>query len=278
VKSSVHVAHGLALALVVGCGGPPPAQPARQEVVVAGEDQVPEEDAPETSDSSAPAPARTGGDVEACVRGLRDGEGVSNAEGRTFYDAGLSAERANDLMTARRSYYELIQKHPRSGLIPLAYLAFGEVFFAEAKSDPSKYPLSEQAYMEVARYPPPDNTAYAYAWLRIGDVHTATADAMRALSDYKKAVEAAKQFPNLPCSQVIGDGAKEKLAKAFADSGDPGKAYVFFKAIVGDEGAKKMMEQLVAVYRDQKKPTEACSAVRSTPSLADLVPEFCKKP
>lgn len=262
----------------MGCGGPPAAQPARQEVVVANEDQVPEEDGPETSDSSPSFPARTGDDVEACVRGLRDGEGVSSAEGRTFYDAGLSAERASDLTTARKSYYELIQKHPRSGLIPLAYLAFGEIFFAEAKTDPSKYPLSEQAYMEVAKYPAPDNTAYGYAWLRLGDVHTATPDAMRALSDYKKAIEAAKQFPNLPCSQVIGDSAKEKLATAFAESGDPSKAYVFFKAIVGEEGAKKMMDQLVGVYREQKKFAEACSAVRSTPSLADLVREYCKKP
>jgi tetratricopeptide (TPR) repeat protein len=274
VKPFVHVALALTF---VGCGGPPPAQPARQEVVVPEETAPPEEDGPGSPDTSTPSPSRSGGDLDACVRGLRDGEGVSNTEGRSFYDGGLAAERAGDLMTARKSYFELIQKHPKSGLMPLAYLAFGEIFRAEAQSDPSKLALAQAAYAEVTKYPPPDNTAYAYAWLRSGDVQEKT-DGAAALNAYKKAIEAGQLFPNLPCGQVIAGEAKGKLAGVYSEFGQPNKAYLFFKTIAGEAGAANMMSQLLATYSRQKKSQEACEAARSAPNLSDLVNEYCKKP
>lgn len=274
VKPFVHVA---LVAFVVGCGGPPPAQPARQEVVVSEETAPAEEDDPGSPDTSSPSPSRSGGDLEACVRALRDGEGIANTDGKSAYDAGLAAERAGDLMTARKSFFELVQKYPKSGLIPLAYLAFGEIFRAEAEADPSKLALAEQAYREVTKYPPPDNTAYAYAWLRTGDVQ-AKSDGAGALNDYKKAIEASQQFPNLPCGQVIAGEAKGKLAGVYSEYGQPSKAYLFFKVIAGEDGATHMMTELLATYARQKKPQEACEAVRSAPKLSDLVGEYCKKP
>ena len=87
-----------------------------------------------------------------------------------FYYAGLEQERAGNLTSARRCYYELIKRSPQSKLIPLAYFAFGEMFNTEGMSDPSKNDLAVQAYTEVLKYPPPSNTVYDDAKTRIAEV------------------------------------------------------------------------------------------------------------
>jgi tetratricopeptide (TPR) repeat protein len=87
-----------------------------------------------------------------------------------YYYRGLESEMRGDLRRARSSYYDLIKNRPNSKLVPLAYFAFGEMFFAEGISDPSKYDLAEQAYKEVLKYPPPANFIYAEAKQRLDEI------------------------------------------------------------------------------------------------------------
>jgi tetratricopeptide (TPR) repeat protein len=87
-----------------------------------------------------------------------------------WYYAGLEHDLAGDPRNARRAYYQLIKSSPQSRLIPLAYFAFGEMFFTEAASDPSKDQLALQAYAEVLKYPPPGNVVYADAQRRVSEV------------------------------------------------------------------------------------------------------------
>lgn len=70
-----------------------------------------------------------------------------------LYFSGLESEIQGDTKNARYSYYELIKRRPNSEYVPYAYFAFGELFFEEAKTDPSKNALAEQAYREVLKYP-----------------------------------------------------------------------------------------------------------------------------
>lgn len=86
------------------------------------------------------------------------------------YYAGLEHELGGDLRNARRAYYELIKTSPQSKLVPLAYFAFGEMFFNEAATDPSKDQLALKAYAEVLKYPPPNNVVYADAQRRVSEV------------------------------------------------------------------------------------------------------------
>ena len=72
-----------------------------------------------------------------------------------YYYLGLEYELAGDMNNARRTYYELIKNAPSSKYVPYAYFAFGELFFHEAKMDPSKWDLAKQAYMEVMKFPSP---------------------------------------------------------------------------------------------------------------------------
>jgi TolA-binding protein len=87
-----------------------------------------------------------------------------------YYYVGLEHELAGNASSARRSYYELIRRFPSSRLIPFAYFAFGELFFAEADADPSKDQLAEQAYREVLKYPPAQNALYTEAQRRLAEI------------------------------------------------------------------------------------------------------------
>jgi TolA-binding protein len=272
----------LGLVALVGCGsGAPASQPAAAPEVVVPEQTDTDEPDPENGSAETPAPrAASGDDVESCARGLRDGEGVRNRDGESVYGTALSAERAGDMTQARKSYFELVQNSPRSGFMPLAYLAFGELFRKEAESDPSKLMLAQQSYQEVIKYPPPDNTSYAYAMLRLGDVQVKGDDKQNALNSYKKAIEAGAQYAQLPCAVAVASAAKKKMVVVYADVGAPNKAYVFFKTIAGEKDALEMVADLAEVYRDLKKPKDGCEATRSASSsrLSQLQQELCGKP
>jgi TolA-binding protein len=103
-----------------------------------------------------------------------------------FYFMGLEYELAGDLMNARKSYYELIKRSPSSKYIPHAYFAFGEMFFEEAKADPSKLDLASQAFMEVLKYPAPANGLFPDALLRLGQIADQKGDAARAANYYAR--------------------------------------------------------------------------------------------
>ncbi len=88
-----------------------------------------------------------------------------------YYYAALEYELAGDRMNARRTYYELIKNFPGSKWIAFAYFAFGEMFFVDAESDPSKYQLAEQAFREVLKYPPASNPMYVEAHRRLAEIN-----------------------------------------------------------------------------------------------------------
>jgi len=130
-----------------------------------------------------------------------------------LYYLALEHERAGDANEARRTYYELIQRAPKSPFVPLAYLAFGETFFAEAQSDPSKWALVEAAYGKVVKYPAPANRAQCYAYHQLGFAARAVGDRAKAKSFYNKARICAQQYPGLPESAEVGGGAARALRR-----------------------------------------------------------------
>jgi TolA-binding protein len=87
-----------------------------------------------------------------------------------YYFAALEHEMSGDPRNARKNLYEVIKQFPQSKLVPLAYFGFGEMFLAEADSDPSKLALAEQAYVEVLKYPPATNPVFSDAQARRQEV------------------------------------------------------------------------------------------------------------
>ncbi len=113
-----------------------------------------------------------------------------------LYYLGYEYERAAQLMDVRKTYYTLLKSFPTSPYIPDVYLAFGELFFREAASDPSKWPLAEQSYLEVVKYPPPDNDVYGYALLRLGAVNESQGNVKHAHLVYYKLRKEAAAHPD----------------------------------------------------------------------------------
>lgn len=104
-----------------------------------------------------------------------------------WYFAALEHEMAGDFTRARRAYFELIKGSPTSKYIPLAYFAFGELFFAEADGDPSKNDLAEQAFKEVLESAPPaTNAVYRDALVRLAEVSERKGDAAQAAAMFAR--------------------------------------------------------------------------------------------
>jgi TolA-binding protein len=139
---------------------------------------------PAAADSRADVPSRPAGFVAARDWRRAGARLTTQGPDEALYDQGLQQEQAGDARGARRTYYELIQKHPASPLIPYAYFAFGEMFLEESKGDPSKLDLCEQAFKEVVKYAQSPIVPEAYA--RLGEVYTTKGDAARATAMLRK--------------------------------------------------------------------------------------------
>ncbi len=254
-----------------GCGNAAPPKPEPPPArVVAVPPASASEDEPEAKLDAGPGRAEPRHDLAGCVLEMRSGASVrSQGEDRSAFERAFSAERAGNLDEARKGYFEVVQNHPSSLLIPLAYLAFGELFAEEAeRGDASKWELARAAYQEVLKYPPPDNVAVPYAWLRLGD--SRAGDAAQALASYARALEAARQYPALPCAEPIGERARARLIEAFSQAGAPDKAWAFFRAKDGEARAREMLLGLAKLYRQKGDPKSACAALKAAPADPEL--------
>jgi tetratricopeptide (TPR) repeat protein len=128
-----------------------------------------------------------------------------------LYYLGLEYEHAGDAMNARRIFFEVIQKFPSSRYIPHAYLAFGEMFFEEASSDPSKWELARQAYLKVVEFPPRQNDVYGYASYKLALALRNAGDTEHAAIAARHAVAFAAERPDLAGARVIAARAESEL-------------------------------------------------------------------
>ncbi|HVU00404.1 MAG TPA: tetratricopeptide repeat protein [Polyangiaceae bacterium] len=171
-----------------------------------------------------------------------------------LYYLAYEYEQAGDLDNARKVYYELIQKAPKSKYIPNAYLAFGELFFQEAMGDPSKWALAGEAYKQVLKYPPPENKVWGYAHYKLGYVYWNTGDYAKAIQEFKETIEYGDKYSDQPNSAQLQKAARKDLIPVYAISGKPDKAYNFFKPLSGDKSGDEktidMMNDLGTSYLD----------------------------
>jgi tetratricopeptide (TPR) repeat protein len=216
------------------------------------------------------SPPRTiaGGDFDGCAATLREARDVSATDdARAIYDAALAAERASDWKAARVSYYELVSKYPDSGLVPLAYLAFGELFAEEAERDPSKLALAKAAYDQVLRYPAPRNTAYAYALLRQA---TTEPDGPRALAGFAKTLDATRNYASLPCATLVRERAIAGTTRVYVEVGRPDRAAQFLRTKLDSGELESALSMLADEYVSAGKTSDACTLLRGAENVSAL--------
>lgn len=172
-----------------------------------------------------------------------------------LYYLAYEHEQGGNLKEARSTYFELIQKAPKSPFIPYAYLAFGELFFQEAQGDPAKWDLAAAAYKEVIKYPPPNNKQFGYARYKLGYVFWNKGEYANALNEFKKVIEYGDQFTDVPNASQLAKAARRDMIPVYAVSGAPDKAFNFFKPVSGDKGGEQvktvgMLNELGTAYLD----------------------------
>lgn len=242
-----------AVAFVAGCGAAEQA-PVIAPVIEVGGDSGGQISA--SSEVAAPAPkpdhARCIADLVAATK-----TGASGPDAELFATA-LKARAAGDKSTARRRLLELTENHRGSPFVPRAYLVFGEMFAEEAVAEPSKWPVAANFYRETLKYPYPENDAFFYSSLRLGEAQSRQGDHAQALADFKRVLDGLAKHPDAPCMETIGDAAREALVTSYAAVGDARKALMFFRRVAADDLASHLMAvDLAAVYAKAGKTNEA---------------------
>jgi hypothetical protein len=152
-------------------------------------------------------------DCEACIQrvmseGLPTTSSAPPEEGDALLKAALVRYRAKDYKGTRVAYYQLIQKAPRSPYIPLAYLAFGELFFHEGQSDPSKWTLAAMAYQQVLKYPAPSNRVFLVGMYRLVQARAFVGQESDSRLAFQRALAVAADYPQQVCAKEVAASAR----------------------------------------------------------------------
>ena len=94
------------------------------------------------------------------------------------------------------------------------------------------------AYIKAAEAPPPGNPVWGYAHYRLAFVYWNQGAMARALAELVQVIDFAAKFPSLPSAERLGAMARKDLVPVYALSGDPAKAFDFFKMLSGDPGGE----------------------------------------
>lgn|GEM_PF-3422915 len=259
--------------LFVGCGGAAPKENATVplvEIAHGDKTQVVNAGTNDVDEGIRPVQADVVESKDVCLERMRDGRGLPpdtmTSEAGQLYTEALAHERAAQLNGARKGYLLLIQRYPQSSLIPLVYFGFGELFFHEAQSDPSKFMLAEQSFREVMKYPAPENTAMSFTLIRLGELLEQSGKGPESLSILNKFMTLARTQPNAQCVQPLMDSGQKLMANVFADVGQPNRAFEFFMRSTGAGESDKtnafdMLANLCDRYILRQKPQDAAVAL-----------------
>ncbi len=208
----------------------------------------------------AVAPEKAPGNLETCIRTLRDNPTAAPAEGASEYQGALADERAGTLDRARKGYFQIIQQYPASALIPAAYFAFGELFLADALKDPAKFAFAEQSYREVLKAPAPANRFYALATFRMG-LSIKGSKIEESLAMFTKASKTARDYPDAACAKEVLEAAVNESVVVFAAMADEKKAWAFYSASLGKPRAANVILQLADHYIATRDGAKAANCI-----------------
>jgi TolA-binding protein len=121
----------------------------------------------------------------------------------TLYYLGLEYLRQKSFDNGRKTFLQLLQQYPKSELAAPTYFVFGELFRNEAPGDPSKWPLAQQAYAEVVKYP--TARILPAGLLRLGEAYEAQGDTAKAKATYKELLD---KFPGTDVAARVPDAMR----------------------------------------------------------------------
>ena len=175
---------------------------------------------------------------------------------RVLYNLAYEHELSGQPKKARKAYFRLIKLAPQSSYVPMAYFAFGELFFVEAQGDPASWELARDAYREVTKYPPGKNRVYGLARYKLAYVHWNRGELKEALNELKKVIEYGRKHAGLPGAKHLARAARRDLVPLYAEAGRADRAFRwFFSPLSGDAPGQStkaiaMLGELGLAYLD----------------------------
>ncbi len=153
-----------------------------------------------------------------------------------YYYLAYEYEQSGDTSNARRVYLELITKTPKSKYIPNAYLAFGELFFNEARATRRKWDLGRagvpEGHQVTAAGQQGVRLRLVQARLRLlepGRLRRTRSTRSRRRSTTARS---SRQLPN---AAKLAESARDATSSRSTPSrAVPSDAYNFFKNLSGD--------------------------------------------
>ncbi len=173
-----------------------------------------------------------------------------------LYSLGRTLSRLND-DNATQYYRQLIDNHPKSKLIPDAWLALGELHF-----DKHRIKEATSAYQKVMDFK--THRAYPYAVYKLGwcFYNNNGSQEKSANDNLEKALAAFQLVVKLSDKQKasnfnLRDEALRDLVMVFAELEDTERAWKYFKGIGETDRFYAMLEKLGSMYADAGKNSKA---------------------
>ncbi len=171
-----------------------------------------------TAECTEPSPS----DLEACILYLRscaDAPVLPGDEGAELRATARRFERRGDGQSARKAYFTLIAKRPRSGYVPSAYLAFAELFFAKAWAgltgeqrctERGTAILAAESYHGALSFDEGPASVPLVAHFRLGQIYATGIDCARASAEFEEATKLAGPGCDSQCARTIITAAQSR--------------------------------------------------------------------
>lgn len=223
-------------------------------------------DAPEgppVEDASARRPRPIGpprSEYATCVVALRSALPDPDDFGAGAYAEAMKVETRGDFEGAITAYAQLIAERAGSKLVPYAYFGLGVLYAHMAETDPDRWIMAERSFTSVQKY---GSDLDVVAWVELGKVFNKRTKWTDTLSSTTKAADRIRSAPATPCAEQAMPVLADELVSAFAETGDPSRAFTMFKRFYGPmrpDDAVVLTEKLALLYEQRGESTSASSA------------------
>lgn len=197
-----------------------------------------------------------------CVVALRSAIPDPNDLGAVAYTEAMRVETRGDFEGAIAAYAQLVAESKGSRLVPYAYFGLGVIYAHMAETDPDRWIMAERSFTSVQKY---GSELDVVAWVELGKVYNKRAKWTDTLSSTTKAADRIRSTPATPCAQQSMPVLADELVTAFAETGDPSRAFTMFKRFYGPmhpDDAVVLTEKLALLY-DQRGDTSQASSARA---------------
>ncbi|WP_428267477.1 tetratricopeptide repeat protein [Haliangium sp.] len=167
-----------------------------------------------------------------------------------FYYAYM-LQAANYMDESRKILAKLIKDYPDSKYIPEAYLVFADYYFSQ-----NSLANAENFYDKVLKFP--ESRVYNFALYKKGWVYLNLDRARDALETF---YQVAQRTRGNEREATLNRAAKKDFVRAYADIGEPQRAYRSFER-VDKSYAFEMMQILGDIYLEQGKAEQAIYTFR----------------